>query len=116
MPKAQKGLRGPNAKVSREQTAVELPPHSPGLVDDVILNGERKVLFVAEPTKIHAYGQDKRLLWSRSEFGGYDAQLKTCANGVNCATDTISPRTSIWSSGCHCRIGRLRSQTRPVAY
>jgi hypothetical protein len=53
-----------------------------GLVDDVMLDEERKLLFVAESTAIHAYGQDRRLLWSQTALNGYDAQLQSCATGV----------------------------------
>ena len=52
------------------------------LVDDVMLDDEGSVLFVAESTRIHAYGRDRRRLWTRSELGGYDAQLVTCSCGV----------------------------------
>jgi hypothetical protein len=52
------------------------------LVDDVMLDEERNLLFVAEATRIHAYGRNRRLLWTRSGLGGYDAQLKNCVGGV----------------------------------
>jgi hypothetical protein len=52
------------------------------LVDDVILDDQHELLFVAASTEILAYGRDRRLLWTRNGLGGYDVQLGTCANGI----------------------------------
>ena len=52
------------------------------LVDDVMLDEDRRVLFVAASTAVCAFGRDRRLLWTRTGLPGYDAQLKTCTNGV----------------------------------
>jgi hypothetical protein len=52
------------------------------LVDDIMLDDEHHMLFVAASTTVLAFGRDRRLLWSRSELGGYDAQFQTCASGV----------------------------------
>jgi hypothetical protein len=43
---------------------------------------EHRMVFVAANTVVFAYGRDRRLRWTRSGLGGYDAQLKGCANGV----------------------------------
>jgi hypothetical protein len=55
---------------------------SVGPVDDVMLDGDHMHLFVSESEQIRGYGRDRRLLWTRSGLGGYDAQLKGCAEGV----------------------------------
>ena len=54
---------------------------SPGLVDDAILDDERDLLFVLEPLRIHAYGRNRRLLWTRLDLGGYVARLEKCSEG-----------------------------------
>jgi len=52
------------------------------LVDDVMLDDERKMLFVAASTSIFAFGRDRGRLWTQLRLGGFDAQLTECADGV----------------------------------
>jgi hypothetical protein len=55
---------------------------SPRLVDNVMLDEDHELLFVVESTTIHAFDRVRRRIWSRNELGGYDAQLKSCMDGV----------------------------------
>src|SRR5712675_306735 len=52
------------------------------LVDDVLLDGEHDLLFVAESTAVYAFSRDRRLRWSQRNLNGYDAQLKSSVNDV----------------------------------
>lgn len=52
------------------------------LVDDIVLGEEHEMLFVATSTSILAFGKDRRQIWTRSDLGGFDAQLTQCANGT----------------------------------
>ncbi|QOY87428.1 hypothetical protein [Paludibaculum fermentans] len=55
---------------------------SQNLVDDIILEEEHGMRFVATSTSILAFGKDRRQIWTQSDLGGYDAQLTQCAKGL----------------------------------
>jgi len=52
------------------------------VVDDVMLNDEHSVLFVAANKTILAFGRNRQLIWRRDSLKEFDAQFQTCARGV----------------------------------
>jgi hypothetical protein len=48
----------------------------------MMLNENMTMLFVADWGTVHAFDQDRKMIWSRSELGGFVAYLKNCIDGV----------------------------------
>jgi len=54
----------------------------PSYATSIILNENMTMLFVADSGTVHAFDRDRKLVWSRSEIGGFVAYLKNCIDGI----------------------------------
>ena len=69
-----------DARSPESYTSVPSPEFA--LVEHLMFDAERRMLFVAANTTIYAYGQDRRLAWTLRISNGYDALLLECVDDV----------------------------------
>jgi hypothetical protein len=51
-------------------------------VDDVMMDEERSLLFGFAFSAVHAFGRNRRKIWSQERLNGYDPQFESCREGV----------------------------------